>query len=245
MKKSIVCALAVLAFMAVVSPASASLVSFTDTTQLDNTGASAPDAYAVRFGAYETDALTVNGITFHGWNFSPNPGSPWPDSTLPNNGIRATLVNQGGANGFNDVNVHMTGPDAANMDTIIGNWRYFGWDVTFNGLTPGQSYKYQMVGADMGGWTGHGAANFSLSIVGNGTTLASDLDQKLGTGNYLYTTTFVANTDTVTIQMRNSSNLSWYAAASALSVTPCAAPEPATMTLLTLGGLGALIRRRK
>ena len=127
-------------------------------------------------------------------------------------------------------------PDMANLlntSMKVSQWGS-GSDITLSGLTPGLDYKVQLV--LLGPWAGCSAnlyadgadPNYKYVYFGNSTI------EKVAT--YTFTAT---DGDVVMNNWRNQGD--YYVSAYAVHVIP----EPATMSLLGVAGIGMIVARRK
>lgn len=125
-------------------------------------------------------------------------------------------------------------PDIANLlgtSMKVSQWGVSS-DITLSGLTPGLDYQVQLV--LLGAWGGCSAnlyvdgANYKYVYFGNATI------EKVAT----YTFTAIDN-DVVMNNWKNTGD--YYVSAYAVHVIP----EPATMSLLGVAGIGMLVARRK
>ena len=125
-------------------------------------------------------------------------------------------------------------PDMANLlntSMKVSQWGV-GSDITISGLTPGLDYKVQLV--LLGAWGGCSAnlyvdaANYKYVYFGNSTI------EKVAT--YTFTAT---DGDVVMNNWKNTGD--YYVSAYAVHVIP----EPATMSLLGVAGIGMIVARRK
>jgi len=138
-----------------------------------------------------------------------------------------------------------TGTDHAAMDTIL-NDMVFSWGGGFQSYTfankfvVGQDYQVQFICTVPGAGYGDENVNFdvldaSLNVNAHEANLVAN-----GANGYIITETFTATSTDETFKLSTNSG---YGEAAGIVVNQV--PEPATMSLLALGGLGALIRRKK
>ena len=217
-----------LVLLALAASAQASIVSFTDTGMLDLTGVTLNNGAPV--GGYAIDitdatyypASTIRGVTF---------SQLWVNATVPG------VTSSGGNWNFWADAAPVTGTDAAAMRNFLMVGYFSNMSLTFD-VAQGQAYKLQMIGS-VYGWPD---TNFDVDI---SSTAGLDGDNLAvaGGGNYLYTQEFTTDANTVTIDITHGGSGFDYPYVSGLLLTPV--PEPATMSLLAIGGLSALIRRRK
>jgi len=201
--------------------AQASIVALTNTSQLDTS--MAKDGSGAPLGGYAMDLYsganyTVNGLTF------------MPDAY----GGFFTLGVVGGAVGSASWYGAPTpaGTDGAALQAICDSFQYGGLSYTF-AVTAGQTYNLQWIGSNPGA-----GGNFTLDF--SSTPGVDEPSLTYAAGNFLYTGTFTANAPTVTLAMNYGAG--GYPVVSGIVINPV--PEPATMSLLGLGSL-ALLRRRR
>jgi len=225
MKKAIISLLAVLALVAIVAPASATLTTLTNVSQLDYSGITLNErgnpvgGYCLNLGS--AFATSVRGMSFR--NLAPE-----SNCTVEGASVTGTKGNPSYYG-----SVYSVGPDATTvwsegwkMNVIVGN-EYFGGTYTFD-VTAGQQYRLQMMGVPVAG-----PATFDVNVAG----AVENISLAGGSDVYLYTKTFTATGPTAAINVGDTGMVG------SIILTPI--PEPATMSLLALGGVSALIRRRK
>jgi len=223
MKKAILSLLVVLALVAVVAPASATLVPLTNVSQLDYSGITLNERLNP-VGGYCLNLGSAFATSVRGMNFRP---------CTPDWGVEGVSLSGQLSNPSYYPNITSIGPDGTTvwsegwrLNVIIGN-EYVGGTYTF-AVTTGQKYRVQMLGVAY-----EGAANFDVNVAG----AVDNISAAAGDHPYLYTTTFTATGSTATIAVGDTGMVG------SIIMTPV--PEPATMSLLALGGVSALIRRRK
>jgi len=222
--------------LAMATAAQASLVQLTDSSQFDVTGlATTPTHTLVSGYALNLSSANPNGVMFNGVLFQStaygyadmidgvhqisdpyNPATWIEMSAVYPIGTRATP----------------TGTDGAALRTLMEDWSWV--QALSFAVTPGHEYKLQVIGSNPTGNPHGGSEAASIGING----IADPITRTAGQ-NWIYTTTFTASGPTARIDF----GVGNYPSAGAMLLTEV--PEPATMSLLALGGLGALIRRRK
>jgi len=223
-----------LAMLAFAVSAQASFTQLTNTSQFDVTGiATNPNHTPVTGYALDLGSNAPNGVLFNGVLFR-----PCSKGYASNMVDGVTTI----ANPYEDLTWDMigvgprstpAGTDGAALKTMMEDWN---WVSTFGfAVTQGQQYKLQIIGSAPAGNPNGGAFVIKADGIAEICARAND-----GT-NWIYTTTFTASSNNVAIQMGTAAGD--VPEAGALLLTPV--PEPATMSLLAIGGLSALIRRRK
>jgi len=233
---------AVLGALAMMISAQASLVTLTSADQLDyndiqlNSMQVITNGYAVNFGSGAPDGVFVRGLRFQsagagyglagllpGLTFTaaevPYADVTWSaqNAQQPNLGARPTIG----------------GTDGANLRTMCED---FDWVGHYHlAVTAGQEYRLQVFGSNPANNTNGPPA--LISIDGNAATVTPDS----GT-SWLYTTTFTASKANILLELGNLAAPYMCPEAGGMILT--AVPEPATMSLIGLGSL-ALLRRRR
>jgi len=227
-----------LAMMVMAASAQASLVTLTDTSALDTSMAN-PDGtitggFAIHFDS--TADVSVKGLNFQN------------DNRMSSGAYTFANANTGPGHlygGNSGRCAAVTGTDGAAMNTVL-NDMVFSWaggyqSYTFaNQFVVGQTYNVQFICTVPGAQWGDIDVNFdildaSLNANAHEANLVSN-----GVNGFIISETFTATSTDETFKLSTNAG---YGEAAGIVVNPV--PEPATMSLLALGGLGALIRRRK
>jgi len=209
---------AVLLTLAMVASAQASLVTLTDSSQIDMSnltiGIHGPvGGYSVNF-ASGNSSLYFQGLIMRPGSYGVD-GVQMPDDYGPVAwSWRQTATPPVG------------GPEGDKLQYMCSEF-FWGGHMTLN-VVAGQQYRLQIIGADPVGNPNPGP--YTLTIDGVADTLAPTA----GT-DWLYTKTFTASSTTLPVVMSD------YGTWGAMILNPI--PEPATMSVLALGALGLLRRR--
>jgi len=219
---------AVLVTLVMMVSAQASTVQLTNTNQLDLSGVVlnglgvVQNGWALNMSSGNPNGVFVRGVRFQsaGYGYE-NTVSGMTVVAQPNGDCDWGWMGLGAA--------AIGGTDGSNLKATLNG---FFWDFTGRfDVIAGQQYQLQMMGANP-----VGNPNPPSAIVIDGVSEA--IVSTPGT-NWLYTTTFTASsTGKATIAFGAP-----YAEVGSFVLN--SVPEPATMSLLALGGLSALIRRRK
>jgi len=221
-----------MAMLALAGSASAGIVGLTNTNQIDLSGVTL-GSDGVPVGGYALNLVGENDKTVCGVTFKPL-GGPYTVPGASANGAAYHWSDSGF--GISPV----AGTDGDTMMSILNSFFYDnGANVTM-AVTPGKTYTLQLFGS-AAAWPD---TSFDVDI---SATPGLDGDELFVAGgkNYLYTTTFTANASTVGVTLYyGSTGANNYPVMAAALLTE-AVPEPATMSLMALGSLAALSRRRK
>lgn len=115
--------------------------------------------------------------------------------------------------------------------------------LTYSGLTTGNTYTVQMWISPWGSGTNYGPSVDGYNASNSYTSTVFTTDSGPGYRPTLFQTTFVADGESQVIQVASGPN-NYNAGAQVGAISLTSVPEPATMGMLVLGGMAALIRRR-
>ena len=195
---------------------------------------------AVGGGLPTGQTMTVGGVTFQSISaYYVSTGKPGYD----------LYTMTGGNNGAGWGAPWGTAPDLGSdpqdqaLATLAGYEMYEG-DIHRLGLLANTTYTFQGLFRD--NWdpnTGPSLSNFFINDTNNATSLLSVTDIPVNSGPNgvtLVTATFNTGDNTSVVWGDSGNGFGVWTLA-----IPTATPEPATMSLLLLGGIGAMLRRRK
>lgn len=192
---------------------------------------------------------TVHGVGFDNIDLDSESGSP------PPSGPFTLTQNQGGtmtaawnfplttSQQDRQQSVTVTGADAAALQSVAGEIFYLGGanehpnvTFTFSGLGASQPLYVQIIGGDSG-WTG------DIAVTANGTSVGTWNEVADANANTASLYAFDTTSDTSGNLALSLAALDHYSGVSGLIISTV--PEPTTASLLALGALGLLRRRRR
>jgi hypothetical protein len=192
-------------------------------------GVNSAFTYTHAFDIGASANTTINGVVFNGTGTGGNPSLAGSYSTtgLPN-------LFQG------DVNNLLTGSSELLTRDFLYNGTT-GGNITLQGLTPGQTYTFQLFGT---GWEGDTAATtdsraISFLIDGNRYTLNADVYGLNNGFRMEYTYTATSSTEVIAFDPLNNTNT-----LHAYAFGNYAVPEPGSAVLLLAGVALTLARQR-
>ena len=188
-----------------------------DSISVEEVAVTAPQA---RNASFENDLVSVhqyvNGLTVSGWSYGADNSAGYTPTTF-------MAVDQDAADGVQAGFIQRTGSIGQAID----------------GFTPGQEYTLSFAAIRRGG-----SQLNPLNVSLDGSAVLSGAAPDAGTDWTYFSVNFVASESELTLLFQGTVGGS-DVSTSIDDVRFAVVPEPATLVLLTLGGLGALVRRRR